>query len=205
MRGLLALLALKRGQRLHREEVIEHLWPALSHKAALNNLNFTVFTLRRALGPELKAGVKSTYIHDEQDHFWLGGPQQHWVDLEAFERLVAKARQGRDDGAAFSAYRAIVPLDRGDFMADIPLESPWFLAAQDRLRELFLAALDDYGDRLEMGGDLVAAGDVYRRALTLDPCREAICHRLMELTLRLGERLQAIAAFERLAEALAGE
>ncbi|RMF34492.1 MAG: PAS domain-containing protein, partial [Chloroflexi bacterium] len=46
VRALLAFLVLHRGQFVHRDAVIEALWPHLDYPAALRNLNTTVYNLR---------------------------------------------------------------------------------------------------------------------------------------------------------------
>ena len=51
--SLIKLLALAPGHRLHRELVMDLLWPELSPKAAANNLHRTLHVARRTLEPEL--------------------------------------------------------------------------------------------------------------------------------------------------------
>ncbi len=57
-----ALLALQPHHQLHREQVIELLWPELDSEAAANNLHKTVHLARRALGPESGARSGPRYI-----------------------------------------------------------------------------------------------------------------------------------------------
>jgi DNA-binding SARP family transcriptional activator len=49
-RELVKLLALAPGHRLHREQLMDALWPELDSAAAANNLNQVVHVARRALG-----------------------------------------------------------------------------------------------------------------------------------------------------------
>src|SRR5919202_6188991 len=49
--GLIKLLALAPNHRLHREQVIEWLWPDLDPKAAANNLRYALHVARRTLEP----------------------------------------------------------------------------------------------------------------------------------------------------------
>jgi len=44
------LLALQPHHRLHREQLMEMLWPDLDPEAAVNNLNKTIHMVRRAPG-----------------------------------------------------------------------------------------------------------------------------------------------------------
>ena len=48
-RSLLKLLALAEGHRMHRDAVVEALWPDLRAAAATNNLHQTLHSARRAL------------------------------------------------------------------------------------------------------------------------------------------------------------
>jgi DNA-binding SARP family transcriptional activator len=49
--GLVKLLALAEGHRLHRERVMDLLWPDLGTKAASNNLRGALHAARRILDP----------------------------------------------------------------------------------------------------------------------------------------------------------
>ena len=48
-RALLAMLALAPGQRRHREQVLDLLWPDLDVPAAARNLHQTLYVARRTL------------------------------------------------------------------------------------------------------------------------------------------------------------
>src|ERR687893_940212 len=49
--SLVKLLALAPGHRLHREQVMDLLWPGLGRRAASNNLRQVVHAARRILAP----------------------------------------------------------------------------------------------------------------------------------------------------------
>ena len=51
-RELVKLLALAPGHELHREQLMDALWPNLDPAAAANNLHQVVHVARRALGAE---------------------------------------------------------------------------------------------------------------------------------------------------------
>src|SRR5262249_60342782 len=54
---LLKLLALAPGHQLHREQVLEQLWPGLAPEAAANNLHTALYFLRRGPAPALGPGA----------------------------------------------------------------------------------------------------------------------------------------------------
>src|SRR6266436_5332181 len=59
---LIKLLALQPHHQLHREQVMEFLWPDLDVEAAANNLHKTIHAARRVLEPTLMSGVDSQFI-----------------------------------------------------------------------------------------------------------------------------------------------
>src|SRR5918994_4604244 len=59
--SLLKLLALAPAHRLHRDQVMDLLWPQLDSEAALNNLHYALHVARRTLDPS--AGAASGYLH----------------------------------------------------------------------------------------------------------------------------------------------
>src|SRR5437870_13272416 len=64
-RSLVKLLALAPGHRLHREQVMDALWPELGPEAAANNLRKALHVARRALDPS--RSVESSYIPLQED------------------------------------------------------------------------------------------------------------------------------------------
>ena len=67
MRSLLLLLLATPGRRLHREQVLDALWPESAPRTALNALYVTVHGLRRTLEPGLTNGKLSAYVDVASD------------------------------------------------------------------------------------------------------------------------------------------
>jgi PAS domain S-box-containing protein len=202
VRALLALLALRRGRSVRRDELVEMLWPDLDYSAALHNLNTTVYRLRRSLEPALKRGAESSFVHCEGDSYLLNGGKTHWLDVEAFEAGIAGARREPDSAVATDRYREALALYRGEFLADLEPDIVDCLLERERLCELYLTALEELGAlhaQLKQRGEATA---VLHRALALDPCREGVVHSLMRLALDHGERGTAIAHYRSLERAL---
>src|SRR5919107_1683482 len=78
--ALVKLLALAPGHRLHREQVMDILWPDSGRKAASNNLRQTLHAARRALEPSLG----SQYLVSEDEQLQLRPEGDPWVDVDAF-------------------------------------------------------------------------------------------------------------------------
>ena len=65
--ALVKLLALAPDHRLHREEVLELLWPGLIPDARENNLHRTLHLARHTLEPNRPAGTQSRYLALHRD------------------------------------------------------------------------------------------------------------------------------------------
>jgi hypothetical protein len=115
-RELVKILALAPGHRLHREQLIEALWPDLDSVAGANNLHQVVHVARRALG----AGA----IELREELLTLRAS----VDVNAFEDA---AQQARHSGSA-GAHRAAMSLYSGELLPENRYED-W---ARERREEL---------------------------------------------------------------------
>ncbi|MFL5863075.1 MAG: ATP-binding protein [Solirubrobacteraceae bacterium] len=118
-RELVKLLALARGHRLHREQVMDVLWRDREPAAAANNLHQAVYVARRALG----AGaieVREEFVHLIAD-----------VDVDRLERAAIDARRLGTP----AAYRAALSLYDGDLLPENPYDD-WADGRRDELAEL---------------------------------------------------------------------
>src|SRR5438093_4563251 len=59
---LLKLLALEPKHQLHRQQLIDAIWPELDPESGAANLHKTIHMARRALEPKLKSGAVSQFI-----------------------------------------------------------------------------------------------------------------------------------------------
>jgi len=202
VRALFALLALREGAPVHRDFLVEALWPDLEYSKALHNLNTTVYYLRRSLEPELQSGAESAYICIEGDRYLLSGMRAHWLDTAAFERGITRARRETDPSRAVVLYREALDLYRGDLMDDLRVDLFDGWMERERLCQLYLRALEELAglcEKLRQDGD---AMDLCLTILAVEPCRESATHQLMRLALRYGDRAGALAHYHRLKETL---
>ena len=171
---LVQLLALAPGHRLHREEVIDRLWPGLSPGAGASNLRKATHYARRALGG------KDTVVADgEQLVLWPAAELR--VDAELAESSFRKAL------AAGTGLEASADLFGGELLPE-GRYADWAESHRERLRQL----------RLEV---LRAAG-AWTQVLEVEPSDEEACRQLMRSHLEHSERRAAIRVFQRLREIL---
>src|SRR3954469_9645996 len=66
-KSLVKLLALAPRHRLHREHVIDRLWPEMDPEDGANNLHRVLYTARRILEPALVPRRASSYLRLRHD------------------------------------------------------------------------------------------------------------------------------------------
>ncbi len=161
-RSLLKLLALHAGKWVHREVLVEALWPEAAGDAGVKNLHVAVSSLRHVLGTGL--------IEREGEAYRLGVKATDSFDLAEFGRAVAAvstAADADDSESCLSALDRLTDLYRGDLL---PEEGPaeWVIEERDRCR---FAAVDAVGRAAACAlraGDSERAAKLCRRGLAMD-------------------------------------
>jgi len=109
-RSLTKLLALAPGHQLHREQLLELLWPELSPSEAAHNLHQTLYMARRTLQPGARKPDRFLLLHEESIDLAPDGGL--WIDIEAFESAAALARRRKD----VESYRVALDLYGGELL-----------------------------------------------------------------------------------------
>jgi DNA-binding SARP family transcriptional activator len=91
-KNLIKLLALAPGHRLHREQVMELLWPDQDPEAAANNLHKAIYMARRALESGLSPAAPSSYLHLHSSSLVLIGPDREVRNPRRYSVLHWEAR-----------------------------------------------------------------------------------------------------------------
>ncbi|HUG15262.1 MAG TPA: tetratricopeptide repeat protein [Thermomicrobiales bacterium] len=194
-RGLLKLLALSPRQRLHREEIIEQLWPEQDPDTAAANLRVTLHAVRQAL--RAGEGRESPFAQAIDDEIVLQRVGRAWVDADAFEHAAGAALRS----GSVADLRAALDLYTGELLPEDRYED-WASALRERLRGLHLSLLSALAGALEGAGDAAGAIDALESVLAADPTDEAAARRLMRAYTASGQRHRALRLFRRLRDAL---
>jgi DNA-binding SARP family transcriptional activator len=190
--NLVKLLALAVDHRMHKEQVMELLWPELGSEAAANNMHYALHCARRALEPDTRARA----FH----YLLLGGetlalcPEGHLsVDVECFEEAATAARSTREP----AAYRAAIELYAGDLLPQDRYEG-WAEDRRQELRSDYLALLAELAQLDEEDGKIGPAIEALRRITAEEPTNEDAHIRLIRLYDLAGRRQEALRQYERL-------
>jgi DNA-binding SARP family transcriptional activator len=194
-RTLLRFLALHAGRPVHREEIVDALWPNLGHDAGIRNLQVTVSNLRVPLEPGARRGT-SQLIPRQGESYLLALPPGSSSDVRAFDRAIEdgrRARRARLLDAATEALRAALALYAGDLL---PEDGPadWVVGPRERYRQEAAEAAGALAEvELELGR-LEAAIEAARRSLAIDSFRDASWRVLVEASQRAGNAASATRA-----------
>ncbi|HVA92306.1 MAG TPA: BTAD domain-containing putative transcriptional regulator, partial [Chloroflexota bacterium] len=197
VRGLLTCLLSAPGQRLHREQACELLWP--DDERATRKLNDTVSLLRQVLdGPEAGAGkvqvIGEILALEPAREFPLAAD---WLDAIAFERSARAALAGTDRDIC----RTALALYGGPYLPDDPY-AEWVAARRETLRGLYQETLRHLADLSGEAGDLEEAEHCLHTLLGGDPCHEDAAAALMGMLAAAGRRTEALRVYQELAAAL---
>jgi DNA-binding SARP family transcriptional activator len=196
---VLALLAVERDHQLHRDRLLDLLWPGLAADAALNSLHKALHAARHALEPGLPAKEPSSFLRMADGLVALVAGSV-WIDLDAAVALAERALRARDPARLDAAFAGL----RGDPLPEDQYED-WVAEARGRVRELRLRLLLERAALLEEQGEEREAIACLQRATEQDPAREDLHRRLMATYLRTGSRHQALRQYQRCREALRRE
>jgi DNA-binding SARP family transcriptional activator len=186
---LTKLLATTPGHRLHREQILEILWPEVDPESALNSFGKALHAARHALEPELLPRESSSYLRLTESIVTLD-PEHVWIDLDHFEQLAERALCQGD----VSTYEAALEAYGGDLLPEDRYED-WCSERREYLAELQLRLLLSLAEELARRGSHTAAAGRLREALQHDPTREDVHRRLMAVYASEGRRDQAVRQF----------
>jgi DNA-binding SARP family transcriptional activator len=169
---------------MHREQLLDVLWPDLDQAAGARRLTKALHFARRALA----AG--QVRLRDDLVSLEANGL---WVDVDVFE---SAARSG-DTEQALAVYGGdLLPENRFD---------QWAERRRVQVREAVVRLLLDQGSERESSGDRPGAVSSYERLVGIDPVHEDAHARLMRLAASDGQRHVAVRWFGRLVQSLREE
>lgn len=191
------------GRAVHRERLIELLWPDSGETQGRERLKVTLYFLRHQLR---NAGLSEEIIETVGPAYVLKRDQV-WIDCDSFENLYKEGEQhvraGRQD-EAIRCFEEAQSLYRGDYLEE-DLYADWCAEERVRLCEIYLDVLGHLADAYAERGSYASAAQICRSALVREPCRESFHRALMGYLFHLGRSDRAIAQYQRCEKLLAHE
>jgi predicted ATPase/DNA-binding SARP family transcriptional activator/uncharacterized protein HemY len=199
-RQLLKLLALQNEFRLHRDQVLEMLWPELPLESASSQLHKAVHQLRRALGAAQPTVSPEKLLEVKEGELRLWAPAGVMTDVRQFMTLSKQALQSQtlnDLERAAAEYRGdLLPSD---------LYEDWTIDTRDVLKERATTVFKHLADVYAKDGEFVKAQESYQLALSKDATQEDIHQALFALYAKEGNKAGLGQAFERYRRILRSE
>jgi DNA-binding SARP family transcriptional activator len=174
-RAALRLLALRAPRAVHRDTLLDALWPGADPKVGARNLHVVVSSLRQLLEPGVARGASSLIIR-EGETYRLDLPSGADSDLVAFESALTEGREAAARGdwhRATAAFRAALDLHHGDLLPDEG-SVEWIARERDEYRAQASAAAQVLAE-IELAADKPeAAAAACDRGLRLDRYRDSL-------------------------------
>ncbi|MFL6074150.1 MAG: BTAD domain-containing putative transcriptional regulator [Mycobacteriales bacterium] len=203
-RTAMRLLALHAGRPVHREALVEALWPDTPLAAATRNLQVAVSSLRAFLEPGTGRRPRAGLLQRTGEAYVLAVPPGGYADVAAFESALRDwrvAKAGHDVAATAVALRAALAAYTGDLLPeDGPAE--WVTTARETYRRQsadVAAALA----KLELDDDPDAAVAAASRCVEIEPCHDSGWRLLASAYRRAGDLAAAERARRGYADVLA--
>jgi DNA-binding SARP family transcriptional activator/predicted ATPase len=198
-RDVIKLLALAPNHQLHKEQVMEMLWPEADPDHTANNLHQALYTARQALRcTQERAGP---FLVLEGDVLWLSAEATPvWVDVKAFEQAVKVAHQQ----GTVQSYERAISLYSGDLLPEDNYEA-WAQNHRSRLRKAYLELLYRLGNLCEAQQAFDQAQAAFSRLVQEDALNEEASTGLMRVYARMGQHGQAVRLYHDLVDGLKDE
>lgn len=192
-RLLFAMLVVRKGRDVPREQLLEYLWPDMDTERAVSNFYVVWNNMKNALCPNLPKGQALPYARTaggvcRLDDLLVAS------DLDEFERALSEMRRAEaagDAAAATNAAQRLIEVYRGDLLPG-DIYDDWFAPLRERCRQEFGDAMQLAARLLEARGDNVGALQVVRAALSHDAWREDLYQSALRCQIASGQRSAAI-------------
>lgn len=201
---LLQLFVTFRRKQLHKEQIIDMLWPELEPGAGDRDFKVALNAIQKAIEPDRRPRAPSPYIQRLELTYGLN-LDALWIDAEAFELHVQSGNQllPEDRAAAVREYRAAVQLYRGTYLPERRYED-WTASERERLQILALGTMTRLGEIL-LPEDPLEGIRLGEQVLGYDRVWEEAYRLLMQAYMATGNRPMAIRSYQRCEAAIREE
>ena len=191
--SLLMFLITRPGFTATREQAIDELWPDSDPSGAANNLNQSLYFLRRDIDPWYEDDVSVDYVGFQADVVWLD-PDLVRV---ASAQFVGDVRRVMGTSIAPREILDLMDQYAGQFSPEFEYDE-WAMSWRSRVHAIYLQFANWAIEHLVSKADLPSARDVAMSALDRDPAGFDVERKLVWLFWQLGSRSASRAQFDHL-------
>ena len=200
LQSLLARLVLFRSAPQSRRHLAFTLWPDSSESQALTNLRRELYNLRQALP------AADRFLSIENQTLQWRSDTPFTLDVADFEQAVTAAYQAKEvanEARTRDALAEAVALYKGDLLPGC--YDDWLLTERERLRQVYLQALEQLVTLLQKQHNYRSAIDYAQQLLREDPLAEEAYLYLIRLYALNGDRAKALRVYHTCATTLQRE
>ncbi len=195
-RLLFALLVIKRGHEVPREQVYDHFWPDMDAERAKSNFYVTWSMLKRALAGGGKRADACPYVEHVGGVCKLipGAVASDYADFEDALNAMRKADRVGDASLTLASAERIAEIYRGELLPG-EMYDEWLAPIRDRCRHDFGDAMLRASQLCDDAGETEKALHMVRAALAQDPWREDLYQSALRYLIQSGQRSGAIETY----------
>jgi two-component SAPR family response regulator len=185
-----------RGQLLHKEQIIDQLWPESPVDAGDRDFKVALNAINRAIEPERAPRAKPRFIERVDLTYGLN-TDQTWVDVEAFESHLVRGNRlfKENETAAIGHYQAALALYQGEYLPERRYED-WTSAERERLGIMALSAMTTMAG-FEVEHEPREALRLTQQVLSIEPLWEEAYRTQMRAFQVLGNRPMALRTYQK--------
>ncbi|HSM23383.1 MAG TPA: BTAD domain-containing putative transcriptional regulator [Anaerolineaceae bacterium] len=195
-RKLFQLLLIYRHEWLHRDQIIDRLWPDLPQDAAIRDFKVALNALNKALEPTRPKGVNPFFIVRNENLYHINSQAKIWWDVEHFEELAEK-----ND---LDSLEEALSMYRGEFLTD-NLYEEWANNKREQLKQTVIMVIEKLSNLYLEDGDFDQVIRVSELLLKVDPSWEPAYRNLMLGYAGKENQAQIIAVYQRMKKVLSEE
>ncbi len=194
----------RQAARLHKEQIINRLWPHLDSDEGDRDFKVALHTLNKVLEPERKPRTEPRFVQRFDLTYGLN-PKLVWIDADAFENLITTGNRSlpANVDTAIQHYQQALDMYQGDFLPERRYED-WSSFERERLQVLVLGLMTTLAE-LMLDRSPLESIRLTQYALTIDPVWENAYRIQMIAYAAQGNRPLAIKTYQQCQQALADE
>ena len=195
-RKLFQLLLIQNREYLHRDQIIDRLWPDLPQDAAVRDFKVALNALNKALEPNRPKGANPFFIVRDEYLYHINPQAKIWWDVDLFETLAEKTD--------LSTLEEALSMYRGEFLTD-NLYDEWANDKREQLKKIIILVIEKLSSLLLVEGDFDQTIRVNEDLLKIDPTWEPAYRNLLLAYAGKENQAQIKVVYQRMIKVLSEE